>query len=116
MRYVSRALQGGEGGDAGDAERDHADLERDVSRTRRCHGGEQRREHRGRRRPYAISMHNIPLAIAIALLSWGIIYQGYNAIFPCFYPELFQTRTRVSAMAISQNLEIRAHSGHAEFS
>ena len=53
---------------------------------------------------YAISMHNMPLAIAIALLSWGIIYQGYNAVFPCFYPELFQTRTRVSAMAISQNL------------
>jgi MFS family permease len=53
---------------------------------------------------YAISMHNMPLAIAIALLSWGIIYQGYNAIFPCFYPELFQTRMRVSAMAISQNL------------
>jgi MFS family permease len=53
---------------------------------------------------YAISMHNMLLAIAIALISWGIIYQGYNAIFPCFYPELFQTRTRVSAMAISQNL------------
>ena len=53
---------------------------------------------------YAISMHNMPLAIAIALVSWGIIYQVYNAVFPCFFPELFQTRTRVSAMAISQNL------------
>jgi hypothetical protein len=35
---------------------------------------------------------------------WGLVYQGYNAIFPSFYPELFPTRTRVSAMAISQNV------------
>jgi hypothetical protein len=35
---------------------------------------------------------------------WGIVYQGYNAVFPSFYPELFQTRYRVSAMAISQNI------------
>jgi hypothetical protein len=37
-------------------------------------------------------------------LMWGVVYQGYNAIFPSFYPELFPTRTRVSAMAISQNV------------
>jgi MFS family permease len=53
---------------------------------------------------YAISTHNVPLAIAISLLMWGVVYQGYNAIFPSFCPELFQTRTRVSAMAISQNV------------
>jgi len=53
---------------------------------------------------YAISIHNVPLAIAMSLLMWGIVYQGYNAVFPSFYPELFPTRTRVSAMAISQNL------------
>jgi len=35
---------------------------------------------------------------------WGIVYQGYNAVFPSFYPEMFPTRTRVSGMAISQNL------------
>jgi Na+/melibiose symporter-like transporter len=35
---------------------------------------------------------------------WGIIYQGYNAIFPSFYPEMFPTRSRVSAMAIGQNV------------
>jgi Na+/melibiose symporter-like transporter len=35
---------------------------------------------------------------------WGVVYQGYNAIFPSFYPEMFPTRTRVSGMAISQNL------------
>ena len=53
---------------------------------------------------YAISIHNIPLAIAMSLIMWGVVYQGYNAIFPSFYPELFPTRTRVSGMAISQNI------------
>jgi MFS family permease len=53
---------------------------------------------------YAISIKNVPLAIIMSLLMWGVVYQGYNAIFPSFYPELFPTRTRVSAMAISQNI------------
>ena len=53
---------------------------------------------------YAISIHNVPLAILMSLLMWGIVYQGYNATFSSFFPELFQTRTRVSAMAISQNV------------
>jgi Na+/melibiose symporter-like transporter len=35
---------------------------------------------------------------------WGIVYQGYNAVYPSFYPELFPTSSRVSAMAISQNI------------
>jgi MFS family permease len=52
---------------------------------------------------YAISIHNVPLAIVVSLLMWGLMYQGYNAIFPSFYPELFRTRARVTAMAISQN-------------
>nr|WP_294551482.1 MFS transporter [uncultured Rhodopila sp.] len=53
---------------------------------------------------YAISIANVPLAIIISLLMWGVVYQGYNAVFPSFYPELFPTRTRVTAMAISQNI------------
>ena len=53
---------------------------------------------------YAISIHSVPLAIASSLLMWGVIYQGYNAVFPSFYPELFPARMRVSAMAISQNV------------
>jgi len=53
---------------------------------------------------YAISIHNVPLAVAMSLLMWGVVYQGYNAVYPSFYPELFPTRTRVSGMAISQNL------------
>lgn len=53
---------------------------------------------------YAISIHSVPLAIITSLLMWGVVYQGYNAIFPSYYPELFPARVRVSAMAISQNL------------
>jgi MFS family permease len=53
---------------------------------------------------YAISIHSVPLAIFMSLLMWGVVYQGYNAVFPSFYPELFRTRNRVSSMAISQNI------------
>ncbi|MBN3765852.1 MFS transporter [Burkholderia sp. Ac-20365] len=53
---------------------------------------------------YAISIHNVPVAFVMSILMWGIVYQGYNAVFPSFYPELFPTRTRVSAMAIAQNI------------
>ena len=31
----------------------------------------------------------MPLAIVLSLLMWGVVYQGYNAVFPSFYPELF---------------------------
>ncbi|GGH54310.1 MFS transporter [Comamonas phosphati] len=53
---------------------------------------------------YAISIKNVPLAFGMSILMWGVVYQGYNAVFPSFYPELFPTRTRVTAMAISQNV------------
>src|SRR5208337_5277464 len=36
---------------------------------------------------YAISIHSVPLAIVLSLLMWGVVYQGYNAIYPSFYPE-----------------------------
>jgi MFS family permease len=53
---------------------------------------------------YAISIHDVALAVGMSVLMWGVVYQGYNAVFPSFYPELFPTRARVSAMAISQNI------------
>jgi MFS family permease len=52
---------------------------------------------------FAISIASVPLAILMSLLMWGVIYQGYNAIFPSYYPELVPTRARVTAMAIAQN-------------
>jgi MFS family permease len=53
---------------------------------------------------YAISIHNVWMAIATSLFMWGMVYQGWNAVYPSFYPELFQTKYRVSAMAIGQNI------------
>ena len=53
---------------------------------------------------YAISVRNVPLAVVLSILMWGIVYQGYNAVYPSFYPELFPTRARVSGMAIAQNI------------
>ena len=53
---------------------------------------------------YAISIKSVPLAFVLSILMWGVVYQGYNAVFPSFYPELFPTRARVSGMAISQNV------------
>ena len=53
---------------------------------------------------WAISVQSVPWAIVLSLLMWGLVYQGYNAVFPSFYPELFPTRTRVSGVAIAQNV------------
>jgi MFS family permease len=53
---------------------------------------------------YAISIRHVPLAIGVSLMMWGVVYQGYNAVFPSFYPELFPSRIRVTAMAVAQNL------------
>ena len=53
---------------------------------------------------FFISKGNVPLTIIFAVLMWGMVYQGYNAVFPSFYQELFPTRTRVTAFAVSQNI------------
>jgi MFS family permease len=53
---------------------------------------------------YAISIKSAPLAFLLSVLMWGVVYQGYNAVYPSFYPELFPTRARVSGMAIAQNI------------
>jgi len=53
---------------------------------------------------YAISLHNAMLAIVIAIVMWGVVYQCFNAVYPSFMPELFPTRIRVTAMAIGQNI------------
>jgi MFS family permease len=53
---------------------------------------------------YAIDTQNTVLAFVSAILMWGVVYQGWNATFPAFFQELFPTRTRVTAFAVSQNL------------
>jgi MFS family permease len=53
---------------------------------------------------YAISQQATVAAFALAILMWGVVYQGYNAVFPAFYQELFPTKTRVTGFAVSQNI------------
>ena len=53
---------------------------------------------------YAISIKNVPMTLFFSLLMWGVCYQGHNGVFPSFFPELFTTRVRVTAMAIGQNV------------
>lgn len=53
---------------------------------------------------YAISIHNMWLSILLCLLMWGVCYQGYQAIFPSFFAEMFRTRVRVTGMALGQNI------------
>ena len=53
---------------------------------------------------YFISQDNLPMAFVFAMLMWGTVYQGYNAVFPAFFQELFPTKTRVTAFAVSQNI------------
>jgi MFS family permease len=53
---------------------------------------------------YFVSEANLPMAFLFAILMWGVVYQGYNAVFPSFYQELFPTKTRVTAFAVSQNI------------
>jgi len=36
---------------------------------------------------YAISIHSVALMFTVAMIAWGILYQGYNAIVPSFWPE-----------------------------
>jgi len=53
---------------------------------------------------YFVGQGNLAMAFLFAMLMWGVVYQGYNAVFPSFFQELFPTRTRVSGFAVSQNL------------
>jgi len=53
---------------------------------------------------YFVSEANLAMAFLFAILMWGVVYQGYNAVFPSFFQELFPTKTRVTGFAVSQNL------------
>jgi MFS family permease len=53
---------------------------------------------------YFVAEGNLYMAFLFAILMWGVVYQGYNATFPAFYQELFPTKTRVTAFAVSQNI------------
>ena len=53
---------------------------------------------------YAVQSGNVVLTVVLAILSWGMLYQVWNATFASYFQELFPTRTRVTGFAISQNI------------
>jgi MFS family permease len=53
---------------------------------------------------WAITATNIPLIFTIALLMSGITYSASNAVWPAFYAEMFDTRVRLSGMAIGTQI------------
>ncbi len=53
---------------------------------------------------FAVSQNNVPFAVVFAILTWGVLYQVWNATFASFFQELFPARTRVTGFAISQNI------------
>ncbi|MFF3491868.1 MFS transporter [Streptomyces sp. NPDC002795] len=53
---------------------------------------------------WAVSANNVPLTFVLAVLSWGIAYQCWNATFACFFQELFPAARRVTGFALAQNI------------
>ena len=58
---------------------------------------------------YFVAQDNLPMAFLFAMLMWGVVYQGYNAVFPSFYQELFPTKTRVTGV---RGLAEHRHADH----
>lgn len=52
---------------------------------------------------YFISQGQPVLTVLTAVLMWGVLYNGYNGLFPSFFLEQFPTRNRVTAFAIATN-------------
>jgi MFS family permease len=53
---------------------------------------------------WAISQANIPLVFAVAILMSGVVYSASNGVWPCLYGEMFDTRVRLSGMAIGTQI------------
>ena len=49
---------------------------------------------------WALSTANIPMIFALGLLLSGVVYSAANGVWPAFYGEMFDTRVRLSGMAI----------------
>ncbi|HEX8480205.1 MAG TPA: MFS transporter [Telluria sp.] len=53
---------------------------------------------------WAISTSSIPLIFGIGLLLSGVVYSAANGVWPSLYGEMFQTRVRLSGMAIGTQI------------
>lgn len=53
---------------------------------------------------WAISQANVPLIFVLGILLSGIVYSAANGIWPALYGEMFDTRVRLSGMAIGTQI------------
>ncbi|MDY7548435.1 MFS transporter [Glaciimonas sp. Gout2] len=53
---------------------------------------------------WALSHANIPLIFVIGLLLSGVVYSAANGVWPSLYGEMFNTRVRLSGMAIGTQI------------
>jgi MFS family permease len=53
---------------------------------------------------WAISVVNIPLIFVLGILLSGVVYSAANGVWPALYGEMFDTRVRLSGMAIGTQL------------
>jgi MFS family permease len=53
---------------------------------------------------WAISQTNMPLVFVFAVLMSGIVYSASNGVWPSLYGEMFDTRVRLSGMAIGTQI------------
>lgn len=53
---------------------------------------------------WALSQANIPLIFAFGLLLSGVVYSAANGVWPSLYGEMFNTRVRLSGMAIGTQI------------
>ena len=53
---------------------------------------------------WAISQGNLPLVFGLGILVSGVIYSAANGVWPSLYGEMFETRVRLSGMAIGTQI------------
>ena len=53
---------------------------------------------------WALSTANIPMIFALGLLLSGVVYSAANGVWPALYGEMFDTRVRLSGMAIGTQI------------
>jgi hypothetical protein len=53
---------------------------------------------------WSISQANIPLIYVFGLLLSGVVYSAANGVWPSLYGEMFDTRVRLSGMAIGTQI------------
>src|SRR5258706_932310 len=53
---------------------------------------------------WALSEANIPLIFLLGIFMSGVIYSAANGVWPSFYAEMFDTRVRLSGMAIGTQI------------